>query len=98
MARIERALAAAPVHGSAGTVQFEVVDLWQWQPAKVWDSAVAFFFLEHVPDQILPGLLVTRHDALRPGATFFVAEGDGPRPSQRRASRFAPSSPSAWCT
>ncbi len=35
---------------------------------------MAFFFLEHVPDQLLPGLLSTLHDALRPGAPFLVAE------------------------
>lgn len=59
----------------ADRVQLEVVDLWQWRPTRTWDSAVAFFFLEHVPDEVLPGLLVTLHDALRPGAAFFVAEG-----------------------
>jgi len=50
------------------------VDVWHWEPTRVWDSAVAFFFLEHVPDQILPKVLATLHDALRPGAPFFVAE------------------------
>jgi hypothetical protein len=56
-------------------VQFETVDLWRWQPTRIWDSAVAFFFLEHVPDELLPTLLTTLHEALRPGAPFFVAEG-----------------------
>jgi hypothetical protein len=41
----------------------------------VWDSAVAFFFLEHVPDELLPGLLASLHGALRPGAAVFIAEG-----------------------
>jgi demethylmenaquinone methyltransferase/2-methoxy-6-polyprenyl-1,4-benzoquinol methylase len=59
----------------ATKVQFETVDLWRWRPARVWDSAVAFFFLEHVPDEVLPGLLAALHGALRPGAPFFVAEG-----------------------
>jgi hypothetical protein len=36
---------------------------------------VAFFFLEHVPDEILPDLLTELHDALHSGAAFFVAEG-----------------------
>ena len=35
---------------------------------------MACFFLEHVPDEVLPGLLATLHDALRPGAPFFVVE------------------------
>jgi demethylmenaquinone methyltransferase/2-methoxy-6-polyprenyl-1,4-benzoquinol methylase len=56
-------------------VEFEIVDVWRWEPARVWDSAVAFFFLEHVPDEVLPGLLTSLHDALRPGAPLFVAEG-----------------------
>jgi hypothetical protein len=59
----------------ATKVHFETVNLWRWEPARVWDSALAFFFLEHVPDGILPHLLATLHDALRPGASFFVAEG-----------------------
>jgi SAM-dependent methyltransferase len=59
----------------AAKVQFEVVDLWRWEPRRRWDCAVAFFFLEHVPDEVLPGLLATLHDALRPGGPLFVAEG-----------------------
>ena len=84
--RVERlwALDAAPevaelarrrLGSRAAQVQFETVDLWRWHPSQVWDSAVACFFLEHVPDEILPGLLQELHDALRPGAPFFVAEG-----------------------
>jgi SAM-dependent methyltransferase len=59
----------------ATKVQFETVDLWRWKPTRIWESAVAFFFLEHVPDEVLPGLLEALHDALRPAAPFFVAEG-----------------------
>ncbi len=84
--RVERvwALDAAPevlerarvrLGARATKVHFEVVDLWRWEPRGRWDSAVAFFFLEHVPDEVLPALLATLHDALRPGAPFFVAEG-----------------------
>jgi hypothetical protein len=56
-------------------IQFEVVDLWHWRPIRVWDCAVACFFLEHVPDEVLPTLLRTLHDALQPGSAVFVAEG-----------------------
>ena len=59
----------------AAKVRFETLDLWRWQPSQMWDSAAAFFFLEHVPDEILPGLLTKLHAALRPGSPFFVAEG-----------------------
>jgi cyclopropane fatty-acyl-phospholipid synthase-like methyltransferase len=68
-------IARARLGAQATKVQFEAVDLWRWQPTRTWDSAVAFFFMEHVPDEVLPGLLTTLHDALRPGAPFFVAEG-----------------------
>jgi SAM-dependent methyltransferase len=59
----------------AADVRFETVDLWRWAPTRTWDSAVAFFFLEHVPDAVLPAMLATLHHALRPGAAVFVAEG-----------------------
>ena len=67
-------IARSRLRAHAYKAHFQVVDLWRWQPTQAWDSAVAFFFLEHVPDELLPGLLSTLHDALRPGATFFVAE------------------------
>lgn len=56
-------------------VEFEVADLWHWSTTARWDSAAAFFFLEHVPDEIAPQLLATMHEALPTGAPFFVAEG-----------------------
>lgn len=56
-------------------VEFATVDLWRWRPERHWDCAVAFFFIEHVPDVILPGLLTTLHRALRPGGCVVVAEG-----------------------
>jgi demethylmenaquinone methyltransferase/2-methoxy-6-polyprenyl-1,4-benzoquinol methylase len=68
-------IAQARLGARASRVEFDVVDLWRWQPRRTWDSAVAFFFLEHVPDELLPGLLASLHDALAPGAPFFVAEG-----------------------
>lgn len=61
--------------GARADVVYEVVDLWTWKPDLVWDCAVACFFVEHVPDEVLPGFLSTLHDALRPGAAVFVAEG-----------------------
>jgi SAM-dependent methyltransferase len=61
--------------GARAGVVYEVTDLWTWEPDRVWDCAVACFFVEHVPDEVLPGFLSTLHDALRPGAAVFVAEG-----------------------
>ena len=59
----------------AAKVQFDVVDLWRWNPERIWDCAVACFFFEHVPDEVLPGLLQTLHASLRPGGPVFLAEG-----------------------
>jgi hypothetical protein len=64
-----------PGSAPAANVVFEVVDLWRWNPERVWDCALACFFIEHVPDEVLPDLLARLHDALRAGGTVFVAEG-----------------------
>ncbi|MEO1056069.1 MAG: methyltransferase domain-containing protein [Actinomycetota bacterium] len=61
-------------------VHLTVTDLWHWLPDRRWDCAVAFFFIEHVPDEVLPALLTTLHDALRPGGCVFVAEGAARQP------------------
>jgi SAM-dependent methyltransferase len=68
-------IARARLGPRAASVVFEVVDLWRWSPQRVWDAALACFFIEHVPDEVLPDLLGALHGALRPGATVFVAEG-----------------------
>lgn len=70
-----RSIARARLGARATKVAFEVVDLWRWRPTRLWDSAMAFFFLEHVPDDVLFDLLASLHEALRPGGAFFVAEG-----------------------
>ncbi len=68
-------IARARLGPHATSVEFEVIDLWRWAPDRVWDCALACFFIEHVPDEVLPDLLGSLHDALRPGGTVFVAEG-----------------------
>ncbi len=55
-------------------VELEVTDLWRWKPHRVWDCAVACFFIEHVPDEVLPSLLASLHSALRPSGAVFIAE------------------------
>jgi SAM-dependent methyltransferase len=67
-------IARARLGRRATKVAFGVVDLWRWTPDRVWDCALACFFIEHVPDEVLPDLLGTLRDALRPGGTVFVAE------------------------
>jgi SAM-dependent methyltransferase len=68
------AIARQRLAGRADQAEFEVVDLWHWRPDRRWDCALACFFLEHVPDEVLPNLLGALHDALRPGACLFIAE------------------------
>lgn len=68
-------LARARLGPRGAPVEFEVVDLWRWKPDRTWDSAFACFFIEHVPDEVLPDLLGTLRGALRPGGALFVAEG-----------------------
>jgi SAM-dependent methyltransferase len=67
-------IARARLGPRATHVEFEVADLWHWAPTRAWDCALACFFIEHVPDEVLPELLGTLHDALRPGGAVFVAE------------------------
>ena len=61
--------------GGNEAVELRLADLWRWEPVERWDAAAALFFIEHVPDAVLPDLLDTLHDALVPGSPFFVAEG-----------------------
>lgn len=56
-------------------IEFHAVDLWDWRPERRWDCAIAFFFIEHVPDELLPALLARLYEALRPRGCFFMAEG-----------------------
>lgn len=74
--------ARARLGDRAGKVRFDVVDLWTWAPDRMWDSALACFFFEHVPDELFPGLLERLHGALRPGGALFMAEAaaSGPEP------------------
>ena len=43
--------------------------------------------LEHVPDEILPGLLQSVHDALRPGGVLFAAEAAASQPEPQVETR-----------
>lgn len=71
----------------AHKVELEVADLWCWEPDRLWDCAVAFFFVEHVPDEVLPELLRSLHSALRSGGVVFIVEaaarGDDPQVESR---------------
>jgi demethylmenaquinone methyltransferase/2-methoxy-6-polyprenyl-1,4-benzoquinol methylase len=73
-------IAQARLGAKAPKVQFELVNLWRWEPAQVWDSAVAFFFLEHVPDEVLPRLARRASRRFAPRCTVLRGRGSGPRP------------------
>jgi cyclopropane fatty-acyl-phospholipid synthase-like methyltransferase len=75
------------LNAHAHKVDLEVTDLWRWKPDRVWDSAVACFFVEHVPDELLPGLLGSLHGALRLGGAVFVAEAAARDPERQVESR-----------
>lgn len=72
----------------ASKVEFQVVDLWKWAPERVWDCAVACFFLEHVPDEVLPGLLGSLREGLRPGGVLFAAEAAAGAPEPQVETRL----------
>jgi SAM-dependent methyltransferase len=63
----------------AKRAEFEVVDLWHWEPQRTWDCAVACYFFEHVPDEVLPKLLRALHHALAPGGCVVFAEASSRR-------------------
>ncbi len=67
-------IARRRLEAHAHKVEFELTDLWRWNPHRVWDCAVACFFIEHVPDEVLPSLLASLYNALRPGGAVFIAE------------------------
>jgi demethylmenaquinone methyltransferase/2-methoxy-6-polyprenyl-1,4-benzoquinol methylase len=69
------------LRGRSDNVDFEVVDLLAWQPARTWDGAVGFFWLCHIPDDRLPSFLEAVRRALRPGGTVFFGDksADGAR-------------------
>jgi 2-polyprenyl-3-methyl-5-hydroxy-6-metoxy-1,4-benzoquinol methylase len=51
-----------------------VADLLAWTPGRVWDAAVACFWLSHVPDASLAPMLSAMAAAVRPGGSVFVAD------------------------
>ena len=76
------------LNAHADKVELAVADLWRWNPDRVWDCAVACFFVEHVPDELLPGLLRSLHDALRPGGAVFIAEAAARHTEPQVESRY----------
>ena len=61
--------------GAASTrVTYEVVDLFGWRPAQVWDACVFGFWLCKVPDDRVDGFLQTVADALRPGGVVCCVD------------------------
>ena len=55
-------------------VHGDIIRTWA-PPRRSADAVAAFFFLEHVPDEHLDGVLAKAAAALRPGGQVIVAEG-----------------------
>jgi demethylmenaquinone methyltransferase/2-methoxy-6-polyprenyl-1,4-benzoquinol methylase len=69
------AVAAARTSGLGEDPEFVVADLYNWHPPRTWDSLVTCFFIEHVPDHLVEHVVGRVASALRPGGSFFFAEG-----------------------
>jgi SAM-dependent methyltransferase len=58
----------------SASVDYIVADLFEWQPARRWDSCVGFFWLCKVPDDRLHTFLQTVAAAVRTGGTVFFGD------------------------
>ncbi|MCY4060873.1 MAG: methyltransferase domain-containing protein [Chloroflexi bacterium] len=55
-------------------VDYQLVDLFRYQPARQYDMVFFGFWLSHVPADKLPRFLETVHDALKPGGRLFLVD------------------------
>jgi ubiquinone/menaquinone biosynthesis C-methylase UbiE len=58
----------------ASQVNYVAQDLFAWQPNRTWDTAVACFWLCHIPDTRLARFLNAMTSALTPDGILFVAD------------------------
>lgn len=55
-------------------LEADIIRTWEPEPDAT-DVVAAFFFLEHVPDEVLDSVVAKMASALRPGGQLLVAEG-----------------------
>ena len=58
----------------AARVDFQVADLFEWQPAREWDACFFGFWICKVPDAAVAGFLRAVAGALRPGGTVSFVD------------------------
>jgi demethylmenaquinone methyltransferase/2-methoxy-6-polyprenyl-1,4-benzoquinol methylase len=72
----------------AANVDYQVGDLFEWQPEREWDACVFTFWLSHVPDELIAGFLRAVAASLRPGgAVCFVDKAAGAETAPERVER-----------
>jgi 2-polyprenyl-3-methyl-5-hydroxy-6-metoxy-1,4-benzoquinol methylase len=59
----------------AGSVDYVIADLFDWQPGRAWDCVVFSFWISHVPNDRLDGFLRGVAGMLRPGGSVFFLDG-----------------------
>lgn len=69
---------------AADNVEYELCDLFQWQPQQQVDMVFFGFWLSHVPADKLPGFLRAVRTALKPGGRLFIVDSLAPDQSNPR--------------
>ncbi|MCY4146192.1 MAG: class I SAM-dependent methyltransferase [Chloroflexi bacterium] len=70
---------------AADHVDYELCDLFQWQPQRQVDMVFFGFWLSHVPADKLSGFLRAVRTALKPGGRLFLVDSLAPDSSNPRA-------------
>jgi ubiquinone/menaquinone biosynthesis C-methylase UbiE len=73
--------------GLIDRVNFLQADLFAWRPATKFDAIFLGFFLSHVPEDLIDGILRSIEDALKPGGTLLFID------SKRESSSSSPDQP-----
>ncbi|MCY4465990.1 MAG: class I SAM-dependent methyltransferase [Chloroflexi bacterium] len=69
---------------AADNVEYELCDLFQWQPQRQVDMVFFGFWLSHVPADKLSGFLQAVQAALKPGGRLFIVDSREPDQSNPR--------------
>jgi demethylmenaquinone methyltransferase/2-methoxy-6-polyprenyl-1,4-benzoquinol methylase len=73
---------------AADLVSYEVADLFEWQPSRLWDTCVFGFWICKVPDERLANFLNAVAASLRPdGVVCFIDKAAVSEPATEREAR-----------
>lgn len=67
-------------------VDYQLTDLFAYQPARQYDMVFFGFWLSHVPADKLSRFLTAVHDALKPGGRLFIIDSQSVDLSRRHTS------------